>query len=100
VYADSPARVTDFLSAVEGIDADYDRSTELLTTLLHIDERYAENLARKIEAIRTPSQAHRLRTYIEEVRSEGNSSWLPDVDDLSYFLDSSSPDETSSTVED
>jgi hypothetical protein len=100
VYADSPARVTDFLSSIEGIDYDYDRSTELLTTLLHVDERYVERLARRIEAIQTPSQAYKLRAYIEDARSAQGDFWLPDVDDLTHFLDSSSPEETSSSLQD
>lgn len=100
IYADSPARVTDFLSTVEGIDYEYDRSTELLTTLLHIDEHYVERVAAKIEAIKNPSQIYKLRSYVEEARSEGGDSWLPDTDDLSHFLDSSSPEETSIASDD
>ena len=99
VYADSPARVTDFLSAIEGIDYEYDRSTELLTTLLHVDERYVERVAQRIEAIKTPSHAHKLRGYIEEARSSQGDAWLPDIDDLTHFLDSTSPEETSSGSE-
>ena len=99
VYADSPARVADFLSSIEGIDYDYDRSTELLTTLLHVDEQAVERLAQRIEAIRTPSQAYRLRAYIEDIRSTRGGAWLPDVDDLTCFLDSSSSAETSLSVE-
>lgn len=96
VYADSPARVTDFLSAIEGIDYEYDRSTELLTTLLHIDERYAERLAVKIEKIKSPAQAFKLREFIEEARGVHGETWMPDVDDLTHFLDSTSPEESSS----
>lgn len=99
IYADSPARVTDFLSTIEGIDYEYDRSTELLTTLLHIDERVAERLARKIEAVKNPDQAFRLRTLIEEARHGNGAAWMPDVDDLTHFLDSESPDEKSSSTE-
>jgi hypothetical protein len=99
VYADSPAKITDFLCAIEGVDYEYDRSTELLTTLLYTEEIYAERLARKIEAIRTPQEAFRLRAYIEEARYSKGESWLPDVDDLTHFLDSSSSLEKSSSVE-
>lgn len=99
VYADSPARVTDFLSAVEGIDYEYDRSTELLTTLLHIDEWYAEKFARKLEAVRGPTQAFQLRRLIEEARNGVEGAWLPEVDDLTHFLDSASASETSSAVD-
>lgn len=93
IYADSPARVTDFLSAIDGVDYEYDCSSELLTTLLHIDERYAERLATKIEQIKSPSQAFKLRTFIEEARSVRGASWMPEVDDLTHFLDSTSTDE-------
>jgi hypothetical protein len=97
VYADSPSRVTDFLALIEGVDYEFDRTAELLTTLVYIDERYAERLARKLEQIRTPQQAFQLRTYIEEARQSRGEAWLPDVDDLTHFLDSSSPNETSSS---
>lgn len=99
VYADSPARVTDFLSSIEGIDYEYDRSSELLTTLLHIDERYVERVAAQIERAKTPNQLASLRRYIEDAKAGNGESWLPDVDDLTHFLDSSSPDEVSSNIE-
>ncbi|WP_294250345.1 hypothetical protein [uncultured Sphingomonas sp.] len=100
VYADSPARVTDFLSAVEGIDYEYDRSTELLTTLLHVDEQYVQKVAKKIEEIRAPSQEHKLRVFIDDLRSSDSGSMLPDVDDLTFFLDSNGPQENTKTLED
>lgn len=59
-----------------------------------------ERLARKIEAVKTPSQAHRIRAMIEDARSERGDAWLPDVDDLTHFLDSLSPNETSSAAGD
>ncbi|GAN55283.1 hypothetical protein [Tanticharoenia sakaeratensis] len=99
VYADSPARVTDFLSAIEGIDYDYDHSTELFTTLLHVDEQYVERFAQRLEALRTPTQAHKLRAHIEDIRLTRGETWLPDIDDLTYFLDASSSTETSSITE-
>jgi hypothetical protein len=98
VYADSPARVIDFLSLVEGVDYEYDVTTELLTTLLHIDERYAERLSAKLEKIKSPSQAFKLREFIDDARSIHGQTWMPDVDDLTHFLDSTSPEETTDSA--
>jgi Restriction endonuclease len=95
VYADSPARVTDFLSAIEGIDYEFDHSSELLTTLLHVDERHVEKLAAKIEQIRSPAHAHKLRLFIDSARNVKGQTWMPEVDDLTHFLDSTRPDENS-----
>ncbi|MUZ71212.1 hypothetical protein GOZ90_00855 [Agrobacterium vitis] len=87
VYADSPARVIDFLGVIDGVDHDFDTSAELLTTLIHLDERRAEKLAKKIEMIKSPAQAHRLRLFIDEAREVNGASWMPEVDDLTQFLD-------------
>lgn len=95
VYADSPARVTDFLGVIDGVDHEFDTNAELLTTLIHLDERRAEKLARKIEAIQSPEQASKLRLFIDEARSVHGETWMPEVDDLTHFLDTTSSAEKS-----
>lgn len=98
VYADSPARVTDFLGSIDGVDHDFDTNVELLTTLIHLEERRAEALARKIEAIQSPEQAHKLTIYIDEARDVRGETWMPDEDDLTHFLDSTSSNERSTEL--
>ncbi|WP_183077566.1 restriction endonuclease [Paenirhodobacter hankyongi] len=95
VYADSPARVTDFLGVIEGVDNEFDNNVELLTTLVHLEERQAERLSKIIEKIRSPDQASKLGLFIDKARSLQGSTWMPDIDDLTHFLDTTSPDETS-----
>lgn len=95
IYSDSPARVTDFLSVIDGLDTNGDHSEELLTTLLHMDERAAASVAQQLDLIKRPAQAFQLHAYIDDARAKHGVSWLPDADDLSRFLDETSEDSIS-----
>jgi hypothetical protein len=68
VFADTPARVIDFLSMARGQDYETEQSVELMSTLLHSDEKIAEKLARRIERIESTEQAYRRAKFIEESR--------------------------------
>jgi hypothetical protein len=87
VYADTPARVIDFLSVAQGQVVESDQNYELLTTLLHIDERLAEPLAHKIEQIRSVEQAYRLDRFVREARQRGGENWRLSAEDVAPFID-------------
>lgn len=68
IYADTPSRVVDFLSMSRGAVYEAEVSVGLLDTLIHFDERKAEKLARKIEAIRNAELAFELQQFSDEAR--------------------------------
>lgn len=75
IYADTPARVIDFMSMAKGANYECDQSIDLLTSLIHIDEAKAAALAQKIEAIQSAEQAFRLRHFVDEARESGGADW-------------------------
>ncbi len=87
VYADTPARVIDFLSMATGEDFECEQSYELMTTLLHIDERAAAPLAQKIEQIRSVEQAYKLDAFIREAREHKDETWSLSPQDIMPFID-------------
>ncbi|WP_036261562.1 restriction endonuclease [Methylocapsa aurea] len=87
VYADTPARVIDFLSMATGEDFECEQSYELMTTLLHIDERAAAPLAQKIDQIRSVEQAYKLDAFIREAREHKGKTWSLSPQDLMLFID-------------
>ncbi len=87
IFADTPARVIAFLSMTEGMDYKSEQTVELLSTLLHIDEKVAEKLAKKIEQIRSTEQAFRLKAFIDAAREKNGASWTFGEDEMSRFLD-------------
>ncbi len=87
VYADTPARVIDFLSMANREDFECEQSVELMTTLLYIDERVAAPLAHKIEQIRSVEQAYKLDTFIREARERKGATWALTPQDIIPFID-------------
>jgi hypothetical protein len=87
VYADTPARVIDFLSMANGEDFECEQSVELMTTLLYIDERVAAPLAQKIEQIRSVEQVYKLDTFIREARERKGATWTLTPQDIIPFID-------------
>lgn len=75
IYADTPARIIDFLSMASGTNYECDQSIDLLTSLIHIDDAKALALAQKIEGIQSADQAFRLRCFIDDARSRGGTEW-------------------------
>jgi hypothetical protein len=97
VYADTPARVIDFLSMAVGQEFESEQSYELLTTLLHVDEQVAARLAQKVEQIRSVDQAYKLDRFIHEARRREGETWFLKSEDITPFIDetdkaSASPD--------
>ncbi|WP_218823837.1 restriction endonuclease [Inquilinus limosus] len=87
IYADTPARVIDFLSMATATDFESEQSYELMTTLLHIDERSAAPLAQLIEKISSVEQAYKLDTFIREARDRNGATWTLSPADVEPFID-------------
>lgn len=87
VYADTPARVIDFLSMAAAEQFECEQSYELMSMLLHIDERVAARLANKIEKIRSVEQAYKLDTFIREARQLNGKTWVLSPQDIVPFID-------------
>ncbi|PGH56277.1 hypothetical protein CRT60_15105 [Azospirillum palustre] len=91
VYADTPARVIDFLSMAAGEEFETDQSYELMATLLHIDERAAAPLAQKIDKIRSVTQAYKLDEFVREARESKGATWTLSPQDVAPFIDKPEP---------
>ncbi|HGY1009094.1 TPA: hypothetical protein ACNUUR_001676 [Aeromonas salmonicida] len=74
VYADTPSRVVDFLSMANGSEFEIEQTVSLLDSLVYCDERKAEALAKKIEAIRTSETAYELQRFTDDARRTSPSS--------------------------
>lgn len=86
IYADTPARVIDFLSMAKGANYECDQSIDLLTSLIHIDEAKAAALAQKIEGIHSADQAFRLRCFVDDARARGGPEWrFTDAEAVVFF---------------
>lgn len=86
IYADTPARVIDFLSMAKGANYECDQSIDLLTSLIHIDEAKAAALAQKIDGIQSADQAYRLRRFVDEARAHGGPNWhFTDTEAAAFF---------------
>lgn len=87
VFADSPARVIDFLSMAQGQDIEVDQSYELLSSLIYTEERVAQRLAEKIDKINSVEQTYKLRALIEGARQRDGVSWSLKPEDVAPLLD-------------
>ena len=85
VLADTPARVTDFLSMARGAQFASDQSTELLTSLIHCDEKKLAAFSQKIEKVMRAEQTHQLRQFSEAERQKHGQFWKMDGDALDFF---------------
>lgn len=74
IYADTPSRVVDFLSMANGSKYEIEQTVSLLDSLVYCDEKKAEALAKKIEAIRSSETAYELQRFTDEARQR-----LPDT---------------------
>lgn len=86
IYADTPARVIDFLSMAASAKFECDQSLELLTSLIHCDTSKAEALAQLVERIDSTEQAYRLQKFIEDARRRVGPGWeLTDTELKAFF---------------
>ena len=87
VYADTPARVVDFLSMAGGQEFEREESFELLSTLLHIDEKPAAKLASLIDKIESVDMAYKLDRIITEARAQKGEDWSLTPSDVAPLID-------------
>lgn len=87
VYADTPARVVDFLSMAGGQEFEREESFELLSTLLHIDEKPAAKLASLIDKIASVDMAYKLDRIITEAREQRGEGWSLTPSDVAPLID-------------
>lgn len=85
IYADTPSRVVDFLSMANGSDFEIEQTVSLLDSLVHCDERKAEALAKKIEAIRSAETAYELQRFTDDARRRDDSR--DSIDIVSEFFE-------------
>lgn len=86
IYADTPARVIDFLSMARGANYECEQSIDLLTSLIHVDDAKATALAQKIEGIQSVDQAFRLRRFVDDARARGGPEWrFTDTEAAAFF---------------
>lgn len=86
IYADTPARVIDFLSMAASAKYECDQSVELLTSLIHCDSSKAEALAQLVERIESTEQAYRLQKFIEDARRRAGPGWELTDTELKVFF--------------
>jgi len=87
VYADTPARVVDFLSMAGGQEFEREESFELLSTLLHIDEKPAAKLASLIDKIASVDMAYKLDRIVKEARARKGADWSLTPSDVAPLID-------------
>ncbi len=86
VYADTPARVIDFLSMAGGQEFESEVSFEMLSTLLHIDEKPAAKLASLIDRIGSVEMAYMLDRIVKEARAQKGENWVFTAEALAPLL--------------
>jgi len=87
VYADTPARVVDFLSMAGGQEFEREESFELLSTLLHVDEKPAAKLASLIDKITSVDMAFKLDKIVTEARTQKGENWALTEADVAQLVD-------------
>lgn len=87
VYADTPARVVDFLSMASGQEFEREESFELLSTLLHVDEKRAASVAALIDRITSVEMAYKLDRIVAEARAQKGEDWSLTPADFGPLID-------------
>ena len=87
VFADTPARVIDFLSMASSQDFESEQSYQLMTTLIYMDEKAAAPLANKIESIRSVERAYKLDELVRDARKSRGSEWKLRETDVASLLE-------------
>ncbi|AUO65393.1 TPA: hypothetical protein JAN03_01395 [Citrobacter freundii] len=88
VYADTPSRVVDFLSMASGSEFEMEQTVSLLDSLVYCDEKKAEALAKKIEAIKSSETAFSLQKFTDEARKK-SSQLVESLDIVGEFFSES-----------
>lgn len=87
VYADNPGRIIDFLGMAKGVNSEVEKSYDLLSSLLHMDERKSEKLALAIEKIKSSEQVYKLKAIVDVARSNSAADWELRAEDVYPLLD-------------
>lgn len=87
IYADNPARIIDFLSISNGINSDDDTNYDLLTSLIHIDEKKCEALSKVIGKLQTAEQGYQVRMLAEQCRATKGTNWELSPEDIYPILE-------------
>jgi len=91
VLADTPSRIIDFLSMAGGQAFECEQNFELLSTLLHTDEKSAQRLAEKIDRIESVEQAYKLSAFVEQARKRNGGNYALKPEDVVPFLEHETP---------
>lgn len=86
IYADSPGRIVDWLSYVQGIENDIGGSLEAYEALLHVEDQAVRALAEKLERVESTEHAFRLTQIIDESRPRVGK-WEPSIEDLTALVE-------------
>lgn len=87
VYADTPSRVVDFLSMGGGQEFECEQSFEMLSTLLHVDEKPAAKLAALIGKIDSVDIAYKLSKIVADARAQKGADWSLLPEHVSPLID-------------
>lgn len=86
IYADTPARIVDFLSMASGSHYESEQSFDLLSALIYCDEKKMLPIAQQIEKIKTTAQAHKANALIDEIKDKHRDSDKTYSNDVSEFF--------------
>lgn len=86
IYADTPARIVDFLSMATGSHYESEQSFDLLSALIYCDEKKMLPVAQKIEKIKSTSQAHKVNALIDEIKNKHRDNDVIYSNDVSEFF--------------
>jgi hypothetical protein len=75
ILAGAPSRIVDVLSVTGSHSEDIGSSINLQSALIHLDEKHAESIAKKIETIKTSEQAYELKLLVDEARNQFGQNW-------------------------
>ena len=85
VYAENPARINDFLSAIGAVSITSNQSEDLLFTLLHVDEHASEQLAKKLDDLSSVDSAYKLKRFVDEARKRKSDGIVEDREMIQFL---------------
>lgn len=86
IYANTPAKIIDYLSMAGGADFEIEQSISLLSSLIHCDEIKLARLANKIQGIKDPNVVAAFNLAVADELRSGSDA--PDrEDELLKFFD-------------
>ncbi|NIY98923.1 MAG: hypothetical protein HWE39_21625 [Oceanospirillaceae bacterium] len=86
------------MSISNGVNADDDTNYQLLTSLIHVDEKKSEALSKAIERLKTAEQGYQVRMLAEQARSTNGLDWELPPEDIYPLLDESTEGQVSASI--